>query len=60
MEMMKLAKSKQLAEASNVHVPKRPKLSETNEPVDEVQTAQASADYAATHPDALSALRIDL
>lgn len=58
MEMLKLSKSKQSIEARSV--PKRPKLSATSEPVDEIQSAQSSADYAATHPDALSALRIDL
>ncbi|KAM3722299.1 Microprocessor complex subunit [Dirofilaria immitis] len=60
MEMLKLSKSKQSREACNIFVPKRPKLSATNEPVDEIQSAQSSANYAATHPDALSALRIDL
>ncbi|KAK6105501.1 hypothetical protein QQG55_20500 [Brugia pahangi] len=59
-EMLKLSKSKQSIENSNMVVPKRPKLSATNEPVDEIQSAEASASYAATHPDALSALRIDL
>uniref|UniRef100_A0A0R3RXB5 WW domain-containing protein n=1 Tax=Elaeophora elaphi TaxID=1147741 RepID=A0A0R3RXB5_9BILA len=58
MEMLKLSKSKQSNEACVV--PKRPKLSATSEPVDEIQSAQTSADYAAIHPDALSALRIDL
>uniref|UniRef100_A0A1I7VAZ0 WW domain-containing protein n=1 Tax=Loa loa TaxID=7209 RepID=A0A1I7VAZ0_LOALO len=60
MEMLKLSKSKQSIETCSVPVPKRPKLSATNEPVDDVQSAQTSASYAATHPDALSALRIDL
>ncbi|CAG9537603.1 unnamed protein product [Cercopithifilaria johnstoni] len=58
MEMLKLSKSKQSIETCNV--PKRPKLSATSEPVDAIQSAQTSANYAATHPDALSALRIDL
>ncbi|VDK77135.1 unnamed protein product [Onchocerca ochengi] len=58
MEMLKLSKSKQSIETSNVS--KRPKLSATNEPVNEIESAQASANYAATHPDALSVLRIDL
>ncbi|VBB28439.1 unnamed protein product [Acanthocheilonema viteae] len=58
MEMLKLSKSRQSSKACNV--PKRPKLSATNEPVDEIQSAQISANYATTHPDALSALRIDL
>uniref|UniRef100_A0A915PGY2 WW domain-containing protein n=1 Tax=Setaria digitata TaxID=48799 RepID=A0A915PGY2_9BILA len=60
MEMLKLSKSRQSIENTDVIAPKRPKLSATNKPVDEVQSAQISADYAATHPDALSALRIDL
>lgn len=60
MEMLKLSKSKQSIETRNALVPKRPKLSATNEPVDEIQSAQTSANYASTHPDALSALRIDL
>ncbi|OZC08762.1 hypothetical protein X798_04176 [Onchocerca flexuosa] len=60
MEMLKLSKAKQSIETSNVLVSKRPKLSATNEPVNEIESAQASASYAATHPDALSVLRIDL
>ncbi|VDK75292.1 unnamed protein product [Litomosoides sigmodontis] len=57
-EMLKLSRSKQSAKACNV--PKRRKLSATSEPVDEIQSVKTSANYAATHPDALSALRIDL
>lgn len=58
MEMLKLSKYKQSTKACNI--PKRPKISSTSEPVDEIQSAKTSANYAATHPDALSALRIDL
>ncbi|VDM97524.1 unnamed protein product [Thelazia callipaeda] len=59
-EMLKLSKCKKSEEINEGIVCKRPKLSVTNEPVDGGKCAQESAGYATKHPDALSALRIDL
>ncbi|VDK19581.1 unnamed protein product [Anisakis simplex] len=38
----------------------RPKLSQTNALLNADEAVQESSEYAATHPDALSAFRIDL